>query len=160
MRVLLVAVLLVACGKGGKQPPRAGSGAGSAGSGACSEAELIKRVEGGFAGTERYFGEIEKRIGGWSDCEVARKDLEALEPYAKGYEALVTEQHDWMAAQGRDCLQRLSQIGDARAKANGMAQRFTPMLEKLKEVVARCKDHPGFVDAQKKGLRLLKKRRP
>lgn len=124
----------------------------------CPDAEITKKVDDSFAAIERYFDEMAKRAPAWTDCEVARNDLLALEPLATSYVAQVTELQQWGASHGEACKTRFQEIGQSKFADHDLEKRFGSLEGQVTEVLKRCESHPGFQDAVARGLRVMKKR--
>jgi hypothetical protein len=123
----------------------------------CSDAEITKKVDDSFAAIETYFDEMVKRVPAWTDCEVARKDLLALEPLATSYLAQVTEIQQWGESHSEACRTRFQQIGESKFAEHDIEKRFGSLEGQLTEVLQRCENHPGFQDAAAHGLRVMMK---
>ena len=125
---------------------------------ACSDAEIKKRMDSAFAVIKTYFGEIERRLPAWQDCAAATQGFTELEPMANAYMAEVVKVKDWSASIDAACKERVKQHGETTAEAKQVAARFDPLEDKVKAVLQRCEDHPGFKEAVAKGLRVMKKK--
>ena len=164
MKALVALVVLAsACEK--QAPPAAKQNVAPPGadaaqdSAACSDADIKARMDSAFAAITVYFGEIEKRIPTWQDCAVATKDFTALEPMANGYMAEVVKVKDWGESLGPACKQRVKEAGPVHPEGKKIEERFSPLEDKIKEVLRRCEQHPGFKEAVAKGLRFMKKKK-
>lgn len=123
----------------------------------CPDAEVTKEVDDSFAAVEPYLGEMAKRVPAWTDCEVARKDLLALEPLTTRYLAQVTELQQWGESHGEACKTRFLEIGKSKFAAHDIEKRFGSLESQIAEVLNRCESHPGFQDVAR-GLRIMMKR--
>ncbi len=124
----------------------------------CSDAEVTKQVDDSFAVIEPLFGEMARRAPAWTDCEVARKDLLALEPLATSYLAQVTELQQWGESHGEACKTRFQEIGESKFAEHDIEKRFGSLEGQIIDVLKRCENHPGFQDAVQRGLRVMMKR--
>jgi hypothetical protein len=124
----------------------------------CPDAEITKKVDDCFSAIELYFGEMAQHTPAWTDCEVARKDLLALEPLATSYVAQVTELQQWGQSHGEACKTRFQELVESKAAERGLEKRFGSLEGQVTEVLKRCESHPGFQDAVARGLRVMKKR--
>jgi hypothetical protein len=106
-----------------------------------------------------YLTALENKTAKWGkDCEKAKQDLLALEPEAKKFMDAMTEFMTWGRSLSPACGKRVSELGEQTTAAKDIEKR-TPGLEaKIKPVLERCKEHPGFQDAAAKGLRVMHKK--
>lgn len=140
-----------------------GSGSGSAASGSAAacppDDELKARIDTALQASRRYFDALRDHAASWSsDCEKVRLDLLSLEAEADRFVAAMQETMTWGQSLSPECRAHVQQLGEANPIAAELEQR-TPALEaKVKPVLEACKDHSGFTEASRKGLRLLKKK--
>ncbi len=171
MRALLACGLVLAACKSGKskldEPMRktgsagvAASGSGSAADPSCPPDDVLKvRIDQALQASRRYFDALREHTATWSsDCEKVRLDLLSLEGEADRFVVSMQEMMTWGRSLSPECRTHVEQLGEANPIAAELEQR-TPSLEaKVKPVLEACKDHPGFTEAGRKGLRLLKKK--
>lgn len=136
-----------------------GSGPGSGSAAPCDEAELRKHVEGALAAMDRYVAALEKRAASWTlDCEAASADLRALEPEVDTALKEIRRFSTWGVEAGEICVDRAAAFVDGHPKWKDLEQRGPGLDAKVKPILERCDDHPGFQEAVSKGLRSYKKK--
>ena len=155
-RFVLLLLVVAACSKS-SGPAANGSAAGSA---ACSDSDIAEHVNATFAATRTYFGELEKHVATWSDdCEAIRKDLVTLEPAGSAFFVEVMRSRVWSHDLAPECRARVQQYTLSRTEAGELATRAEPLEAKVKPVLERCKDAPGFRDAAEKALKFMRKKK-
>ena len=171
MRALLACGLVLAACESGKskldEPMRKTGSASVVASGSATgsaapcppDGELKARIDTALQASRRYFDALRDHTATWSsDCEKVRLDLLSLEAEADKFVASMQETMTWGRSLSPECRTHVEQLGEANPIAAELEQR-TPALEaKVKPVLEACKDFPGFTEAGRKGLRLLKKK--
>ncbi len=182
---IAIAVLASACGH--HDSPLAGSGsAGSSAAGAtavgsatgsaagsasadpwakpagdapCDDADIQRHIDDSLAASLAYLTALEHQTASWKqDCEVARKDLLALEPQASAFMASMQQFMTWAQTLSPACGKRVGELGEQTAGARDIEKRTPGIEAKVKPMLERCKDRPGFQEAAAKGLRLLRRK--
>jgi hypothetical protein len=132
---------------------------GSAAEASCDDDDIRRRIEAGLGQSAAYLAALDKRTARWKkDCEAARRDLLALEPDATKFVSSMIEFATWGKSLSAACRTRVEQLGEQSSITADLEKR-TPVIEqRVRPMLERCKDHPGFADAAAKGLRLLRKK--
>jgi hypothetical protein len=146
-------------------PANAGSAAAAAASGSgaslaeCPDDMLKPRIESALAASKRYFMALQTHAATWStDCEAIRIDLLALEPDGDLFMQAMMSMKAWGRTLSAACRSRVEVLGELSPLAEEL-EAHSPALEAhVKPVLKTCNDHPGFRDAARKGLRLMKKK--
>jgi hypothetical protein len=144
-------------------PAPAGSSTTPSGTGAplaeCPDDMLKPRLEAALAASKRYFLALRTHAETWStDCEAVRADLLTLEPDGDLFTQAMMSMKAWGQTLSAACRARVETLGEANPMTTEL-ESHTPALEaRVKPVLEKCNDHPGFRDAARKGLRLLKKK--
>lgn len=126
----------------------------------CDDQALLAKVEETWAAVNVYMTALEKRSGKWkTDCEVARKDLVALEPAATTYYEAVLAAKAWAESLEPACRERVKELGKKHFEGPKLDRRAKALEAKVKPMLERCKNHPGFAQAASKGLRVMKRRK-
>jgi hypothetical protein len=167
MRALLACGLVLAACKSGKskldepmQKTGSPSVVASGSTAPCPpDAELKARIDTALQASRRYFDALRDHTASWSsDCDKVRLDLLSIEAEADKFVASMQQTMAWGRSLSPECRTHVEQLGEANPIAAELEQR-TPALEaKVKPVLEACKDFPGFTEAARKGLRLLKKK--
>jgi hypothetical protein len=145
-------------------PVKAGSSAAAAaGSGGsladCPDDVLKPRLEAALTASKRYFVALQTHAATWTtDCEAIRKDLLTMEPDGDLFVQSMMSMKSWGQTLSAACRARVEALGEANPMTEEL-ESHTPALEaRVKPVLEKCNDHPGFREAAHKGLRLLKKK--
>lgn len=150
----------------------AGTSAGSAAGGAsadpwakpagdapCDDADIQRHIDASLAASLAYLTALEHTTARWrQDCEAARKDLLALEPEATKFMTAMQQFMTWAQTLSPACGKRVGELGEQTAGARDIEKRTPGIEAKVKPMLERCKDHPGFQEAAAKGLRLLRRK--
>jgi len=126
----------------------------------CNDDELEKHIEDSLEVSMAYLAALEKKTAKWGkDCEQAKKDLVALEPDATKFMASMKDFVAWAQTLAPNCAARVQELGDKMTVASEIEKR-TPALEtKVKPILEKCQNHPGFTEAAAKGLRVMHRKR-
>ncbi len=180
--VLVIALVVMASACSKKESPLTTSGSGATGSGSaasndpwgkpasppadaaeapCADADIQAHIAASLDVSLAYLAALEAKTKKWGkDCEQAKQDLLALEPDATKFIDAMTEFMAWGRALSPACAQRVQQLGDQRPEASDIEVR-TPALEaKVKPMLEKCENHPGFKEAAAKGLRVMHRKKP
>lgn len=145
--------------RGGASPASPASAAPPA-SGACDDALLQPQIDKAVAASQAYFETLAASAASWSaDCEKVRGYLVALEPAGDAFVKAMTETSSWARTLSPPCRARLDVLAAANPVTNKLEQQTPAVEAKVMPILEACKDHPGFRDAMKRGLRLLRKQR-
>jgi hypothetical protein len=126
----------------------------------CPDADLKARLETALAGSKRYFVALQTHAATWSgDCEAVRMDLLTLESEAELFMQSVSAMRAWGKTVSAECRSRLEVLGEAHPISDELEAQSPTLEARVKPVLEKCNEHPGFKDAAKKGLRLLKKKK-
>ncbi len=161
-----------AAGSAATSAGAAGTSAGSAASGAssdpwakpagdapCDDADIQRHIDASLAASLAYLTALEHTTARWKqDCEAARKDLLALEPEATKFMTAMQQFMTWAQTLSPACGKRVGELGEQTAGARDIEKRTPGIEAKVKPMLERCKDHPGFHEAAAKGLRLLRRK--
>jgi hypothetical protein len=139
-----------------------GSSAAS-GSGAslaeCPDDMLKPRIEAALAASKRYFLSLQTHAASWStDCEAIRTDLLALESDGDLFMQAMMSMKSWRQTLSAACRTRVEVLGEANPITEELVSHSPALEARVKPVLDKCNDHPGFREAARKGLRLLKKK--
>jgi hypothetical protein len=126
----------------------------------CNDDDIKKHIDESLTISLAYLDALEKKTAKWGkDCEQAKKDLIALEPDATKFMGAMRDFVSWAQTLGPKCAARVQELGDKMAAARDIEMR-TPGLEaKIKPILEKCKDHPGFNEAAAKGLRVMHRKK-
>jgi len=126
----------------------------------CADDDITKHIDESLSVSLAYLSALETKSAKWSkDCERARKDLIALEPDAQKFMDAMLAFKAWGGSLSDECRVRVAELGDKLPIAAEIEKR-TPALEaKVKPILEKCENHPGFKEAAAKGLRVLRKKR-
>lgn len=143
----------------------AGSGAPAdpwakpAGEAPCDDADLQRHIDDSLAASLAYLTALERKTASWKrDCEAAKQDLLALEPQATSFMAAMQAFVAWAQGLSPACAKRVTELGDQTPAARDIERRTPGIEAKVKPMLERCADHPGFRDAAAKGLRVLRRK--
>jgi len=127
-----------------------------------SDKEINERIDSALALTDSYFGAVTKAASKWAkaDCEVAKKDLIALEPTATKFYTTAKELMKWRDSFEESCRDKIKDAGQKNPKAATIEKKYSPLEATIKATFERCKDHEGFREAANKGLRVMKRKKP
>jgi hypothetical protein len=182
MRIaLVVALVVMASACSSKKEPALTSGNGSAGSGTassdpwakpaappadaaetpCTDADIQAHIGASLKVSLAYLAALEAKAKTWgTNCDRAMKDLIALEPHATKFMDSMKEFMTWGRSLSPTCAQRVQELGDQRPETKDIEAR-TPSIEaKVKPILEKCQNHPGFADAAAKGLRVMHRKQP
>jgi hypothetical protein len=167
-RSLAIALVVIASAcSSKKEPPSPAAGSGSASAPAsgsasetCNDADVQTQIDASMAASLAYLVALEKKIATWpQDCEAAKQDLIALEPDAKKFMDAMAAFSTWAQALSESCRQRVGVLGETSTTAAEIEIR-TPAIEaKVTPMLERCQAHPGFNDAARNGLRLMRRKK-
>jgi hypothetical protein len=144
---------------GSSAAPASGSAAASAALTACPDSVLQPRLEAALAASKRYFDALQTHSATWStDCEAVRVDLLTLESEGDLFMQAMTSMKTWGKTLSAECRARIETLGEANPITEQLESRSPALEARVKPVLERCNDHPGFRDAAKKALRLMKKK--
>lgn len=145
--------------------PAAAAGSAAPGSGSaaawadCPDDVLQPRLVAALEASKRYFVALQTHAATWSaDCETVRTDLLTLEAEGTRFVDAMTSMKTWGRSLAGQCRERIETLGEAHP-ITAELEAHSPALEaRVKAVLEKCNDHPGFRDAARKGLRLMKKK--
>lgn len=145
-----------AASAGSSMTPASGSAAALA---ECPDAVLQPHLVAALEASKRYFLALQTHAATWSgDCEAVRKDLETLAAEGDLFVAAMTSMKTWGRSLSGQCRDRIEVLGEAHP-ITAELESHSPALEaRVKPVLEKCNEHPGFRDAARKGLRLMKKK--
>lgn len=143
---------------GSSVAPAAGSAAALAD---CPDDVLQPRLVAALEASKRYFLALQTHAATWSgDCEAVRNDLLTLEAEGELFFAAMTSMKTWGKSLSGQCRDRIEVLGEAHP-ITAELESHSPALEaRVKPVLEKCNEHPGFRDAARKGLRMMKKKSP
>jgi len=126
----------------------------------CTDDDIKKHIDDSLSVSMAYLSALEKKSAKWGkDCEAAKRDLLALEPDAQKFMDAMLAFRAWGESLSDTCRARVAEVGDKLPIAAEIEKR-TPALEaKVKPILEKCENHPGFKEAAAKGLRVLRKKR-
>jgi hypothetical protein len=169
MRTVVACTLALAACKGGTSKldeplKNTGSAAAVAPAGSAADCppddELRTRVDTALQASKRYFDALREHSATWSsDCEKVRLDLLSLEAEGDRFVAMMQDMKQWGQSLSAGCREHVQTLGEQNPIAIELEQRSPSLEAKVKPVLEACKDHPGFTEAGRKGLRLLKKKK-
>lgn len=126
----------------------------------CDDALLQPQIDTAVAASQAYFERLAASASRWSaDCETVRGYLVELEPAGDAFVKAMTATSTWAKTLSPACRGRLDVLAAANPVTSELEQRTPAVEAKVMPILEACKDHPGFRDAMKRGLRLLRKQR-
>ena len=91
--------------------------------------------------------------------QVERRVWDALEPDATKFMETMRAFKTWGESLSATCRARVVEIGE-KLPIGAELDKRTPAVEaKVKPILEKCENHPGFKDAAARGLRVLRKKR-
>jgi hypothetical protein len=148
-----------AAGSGAASGTSADPWAKPAGDAPCDDTDIQRHIDASLKASLAYLDALEHATASWKrNCEAARKDLLALEPQASAFMAAMQQFMTWGRTLSPACGKRVGELGEQTPAARDIEKRTPGIEAKVKPILERCKDHPGFQDAAAKGLRLLRRK--